>query len=98
MNSLSPRIRLVGPPFRRLFPDDKSARKNLLLKILCNPLISLDPDERIQGNPTPKTWGFRAEMGRSKKTQTGSTNGAATAVEKEPNRLHPNAQRSNRSL
>jgi hypothetical protein len=61
MNSLSPRIRLVGPPFRRLFPDDKSARKNLLLKILCNPLISLDPDERIQRNPrksNPQNLGF----------------------------------------
>jgi hypothetical protein len=33
--------RILGPPFRRRFRD-KSARKNLLLKISCNLLISLD--------------------------------------------------------
>src|SRR5580692_1747471 len=32
----------------------------------------------------PKTWCFRSETGRSKKTQTRSTNSVATAVETEP--------------
>jgi hypothetical protein len=50
--------RIVGSPFRKLIRDDKSARKNLPLKNSCNPLISLDLDERIQENPSfynPKT-------------------------------------------
>jgi hypothetical protein len=50
--SMPSACRILGPPFRRRFRDDKSARKNLLLKISCNPLISLGSDERIQGNPT----------------------------------------------
>jgi hypothetical protein len=29
----------------------QGARKNIRAEILCNPLISLDSDERIQGNP-----------------------------------------------
>jgi hypothetical protein len=79
-----------SPPFQGRSSDYEGARKNPLLKISCNPLISLDPDERIQGNPSfsnPKTLGFRSETGRSKKTQTGSTNDVANTVEKEPNRL-----------
>jgi hypothetical protein len=40
-----------GAPFRRLLREDKSLRKKLILKIWRNPLISLDSDERIQGNP-----------------------------------------------
>ena len=59
--SIPSACRILGPPFRRRFRDDKSARKNLLLKISCNPLISLDSDERIQGNPrksNPPEQGF----------------------------------------
>jgi hypothetical protein len=65
--------RIVGPPFRRRVRDDKSERKNRRAKISCNPLISLVSDERIQGNPrkskeiqgnqTPKSWGFRKQKG-----------------------------------
>jgi hypothetical protein len=50
-----------GPPFQRRFRYDKSARKNYPLKISCNPLISIDSDERIQGNPrksNPQNLGF----------------------------------------
>jgi hypothetical protein len=58
--------RIVGPPSRRLFRDDKSARKKTSLKILCNPLISLDSVERIQGNPSfsnPQNLGFSQRNG-----------------------------------
>jgi hypothetical protein len=86
--------RIVGPPFRRRVRDDKSERKNRRAKISCNPLISLVSDERIQGNPRkskeikpPKAGVFVSKRVRSKKTQTGSTNGVAATVEKEPNRL-----------
>src|ERR1700688_1719826 len=55
-----------GLPFPGRFRDDKSARKKLLLKISCNPLISLDSDERIQGNPRkskPQNLGFSQRNG-----------------------------------
>jgi hypothetical protein len=58
--------RTVGWPFQTLFPDDKSARKNLLRRISCNPLINLDSDERIQGNPSfskPQNLGFSQRNG-----------------------------------
>ena len=64
--SIPSACRILGPPFRRRFRDDKSARKNLLLKIPCNPLISLDSDERIQGNPSfsnPQNLGFSQRNG-----------------------------------
>ena len=66
--SIPSACRILGPPFRRRFRDDKSARKNLLLKISCNPLISLDSDERIQGNPRKSNLiigGFRSETATS---------------------------------
>ncbi len=59
--SIPSACRIVGPPFRRVFRGDKSARKKFLRKIACNPLISLDSDERIQGNPSfsnPQNQGF----------------------------------------
>ena len=93
--------RIVGLPLRRFFCDSKSARKNRPLKVSCNPLISLDSDERIQGNPResqPYSRRFRSGTGRSKKIQTGSTNGVAPAVDNEQNRRHPNAQRSGPGL
>jgi hypothetical protein len=34
-----------------------------------NPLISLDSDERIQGNPIAGNWGFRGETAWAKKIQ-----------------------------
>jgi hypothetical protein len=66
--SIPSACRILGPPFRRRFRDEKSARKNLLLKISCNPLISLDSDERIQGNPRKSNLiigGFRNETATS---------------------------------
>jgi hypothetical protein len=39
----------------------------------CNPLKSIDSDERIQGNPrqsNPMSGGFRSERARAKKIQT----------------------------
>jgi hypothetical protein len=48
--------------------EDKSARKNLQAKIQRNPLISLDSDERIQGNQNKSNGhkvGFRCEMAAS---------------------------------
>jgi hypothetical protein len=44
-------------------------------KIPRNPLISLDSDEEIQGNPrnsNPHKQGFRAEMGRPQENPNGS--------------------------
>jgi hypothetical protein len=38
-------------PLPRSRPPDKRLTKNLGSFLPCNPLISLDPDERIQGNP-----------------------------------------------
>jgi hypothetical protein len=70
-----------------VFRDAKGARKNYLLEISCNQLINLDSDERIQGNPSfsnPQNLGFSPGNGDvPRKTQTGSTNGVAPAVEKE---------------
>ena len=74
----------------------KGARKKVLRKISCNPLISLirtRESKEIQTFPMPKTELLAKETGRSKKTQIGSTT-AGPAVEKEPNPIHPNARRS----
>jgi hypothetical protein len=43
--------------------------KILLQFIPNNPLISLDSDERIQGNPTRKSLAFIAKLKGCKKTQ-----------------------------
>jgi hypothetical protein len=51
-------------PFRRLEPHGKSAEKNFCSLCPRNPLISLDSDERIQGNPrksNPHYRGFCSE-------------------------------------
>jgi hypothetical protein len=53
------RVRLRG---------EKTAKKNFSRFIPRNPLISLDSDERIQGNPrksNPQNRGFRGETARS---------------------------------
>src|ERR1700722_10880110 len=62
-------------PCQRFFRDARSARKKRLPKISCNPLISIDSDERIQGNPSfsnPHNRSFRSEPG---------------AIQENPNRL-----------
>jgi hypothetical protein len=55
---------IVGGRSDGSFAPTKGARKNFALKISCNPLISIDSDERIQGNPrkyNPQTLGFPSE-------------------------------------
>jgi hypothetical protein len=55
-------------PFRRLEPHGKSAAKSFCSIYPRNPLISLDSDERIQGNPrksNPQDRGFSQRNGRS---------------------------------
>jgi hypothetical protein len=47
----------------------KTTRKNFLARIPCNPLISLDSGEEIQGNPTLISGGFRSERPGTKNTQ-----------------------------
>jgi hypothetical protein len=63
-------------------------------------LISLDSDERIQGNPRKSNLSNRGFSQRNgdepRKPKPGQLNDAATAAEKEPNGLHPKAQRSRR--
>jgi hypothetical protein len=47
--------------FQGAFATTKAPWKNFSLKIWCNPLISLDSNERIQGNPSfynPQNLGF----------------------------------------
>ena len=53
------------------FEAPESAEKNFLAKIACNPLISLVSDERIQGNPTFISRGFRRETGRGQEKPNG---------------------------
>src|ERR1700733_5578482 len=58
----------AGPALRT--PGETRA-KNFSRFYPCNPLISLDSDERIQGNPrksNAQNLGFRAETLRGKKT------------------------------
>src|ERR1700722_9627317 len=72
----------------------ESADKNCSRFMPRNPLISLDSDERIQGNPRNPTLMigvFAAKQRRGKKTQMDRPGNVA--AEKEPNRLHPKAKR-----
>src|ERR1700722_1809090 len=78
--------------------EDKSERKNLLLKISCNPLISLDSDERIQGNPRkskPHILGFSQRNGDRPRNSKRSDR---TAIEKARGRLHLDPKRSSAEL
>ena len=65
-----------GKGLRKIFPA-KGSR---------NPLKSLDSDERIQGNPTPRIGGFRRETVRRQGNPNGidRTNGAARRREGAP--------------
>ena len=49
----------------------KRTRKNLPSFFPRNPLISLDSDEKIQGNPTLIIGGIRSETARSKENPNG---------------------------
>jgi hypothetical protein len=59
----------------------KSERKKFSQKISRNPLISLDSNEEIQGNPTLFSGGFSSERSRSKTIQSDSNEGRPPAVE-----------------
>src|ERR1700734_3269567 len=55
----------------------KALRKNLSRFMPCNPLISLDSDERIQGNPRESNTserGVRRETAARQENPNGSTN------------------------
>jgi hypothetical protein len=55
---------IVAQPSRRRFRDPKKPQEKNFKKIPRNPLISLDLDERIQGNPSfsnPHNLGFSSE-------------------------------------
>ena len=82
-------------PVRRFSRQDKSAEKNCSRFMPRNPLISLNSDERIQGNQrksNPHKPGLRSKTARSQENPNGSTRPTSRpAAEKEPNRLYPNA-------
>jgi hypothetical protein len=73
--------------FQGAFATTKAPWKNLLLKISCNSLISLDPDERIQGNPSfynPQNLGFSQRNGTFQENPNRVDERASRPVEKEP--------------
>src|ERR1700722_19021303 len=68
--------------------------KILLLKISCNPLISLDLNERIQGNPRKSKPHIRGFSQRNGDQPRKSKRIDRTAIQKEPGRLQRDAKRS----
>jgi hypothetical protein len=70
----------------------KSTDKNFCALYPRNSLISLDSDERIQGNPTPRIGAFRSEMAGAQENPNGSTEPTwRPTAKKEPNRPQPKA-------
>jgi hypothetical protein len=69
MNNL--RFRMASTAVRRLKAEEID-RKKFPRVFQRNPLISLDYDERIQGNPIAGNWSFRGEMGRAQENPNGS--------------------------
>src|SRR3984885_4331590 len=65
--------------------SDKRLRKNFDRFMPRNPLISLDSDEEIQGNPTLIIGGFRNETARS---QENPNRIVSTTSRKPPRRRH----------
>src|ERR1700722_13485992 len=53
-------------------PSRKSLSKIFPSIFPCNPLKRLDPDERIQGNPTRVSGGFRSKRGARQEKPNGS--------------------------
>jgi hypothetical protein len=81
---------------------DKGARNICPAKNPRNPLISLDSDERIQGNPrksNPQNRGLRSETATRQENPNGSTGPMSWARCREGARthLHPKAERLKRS-
>src|ERR1700722_11013824 len=77
------------------FEQPGSAEKNFLAKIARNLLISLVSDERIQGNPTFKSWGFRSKTasGQEKPNEVRRTNvGLPPPVTPPPSRAPASAR------
>ena len=58
----SPRAKIVSHRPGGTEATDKGPQKNFWRFMPCNPLISLDSDERIQGNPIADKRGFRGEQ------------------------------------
>jgi hypothetical protein len=52
-------------------PSRKASQKFPSI-VPCNPLKRLDPDERIQGNPTRVSGGFRSKRGARQEKPNGS--------------------------
>jgi hypothetical protein len=86
----------VGSRHAAVNTSGKSARKNFPRFISRNPLKSLDPNERIQGNPNKSNSSkrdFRSETAIGQENPNGSTGPTPRpAAEKEPNRPHPKAK------
>ena len=81
-----------GRPFRSLRTPGTETRRNFFARFMpCNPLISLDSDERIQGNPRKSNrpnWVFAAKTLRTKETQTDRPDERSDLPRgKDPNRL-----------
>jgi hypothetical protein len=81
-----------GRPFRSLRTPGTETRRNFFARFIpCNPLISLDSDERLQGNPRKPNrpnWGFRSENATDQGNPNGPTGRAfGLATGKDPNRL-----------
>jgi hypothetical protein len=67
--------------------QDESAAKNSSSLFPRNPLMSLDSDEEIQGNPTLMIGGFRSKPATSQENPNGSIGPASRpAAEKQPTR------------
>jgi hypothetical protein len=85
-------------PVSALRPSRAKGREKFIpAKIPRNPLKRLDSDERIQGNPSfsnPLIEGFRGQLAWNQENPNGQPASLAPTAEKEPNRLHPTAQRS----
>jgi hypothetical protein len=82
------------PSIRRLDAQRAETPGKILCSIFpCNPLISLDSDERIQGNPrqaNPLNRGFQSETATVQGIpRIDLTNVAALLPRRQPNRLIP---------
>src|ERR1700722_4868772 len=76
---------------RRQKREEKTSGENLVQPIDIYRFGRENPRKSKENQP-PKAGVFVGKRGRSKKTQTRSTNGVAAAVEKERNLLHPKAR------
>src|SRR5271168_5200572 len=71
----------------------EKAREKFFSRNSCNPLKCLVSDERIQGNPRKSNTSERGFSQRKGDQPRKSKPIHRTAVEKDPDRLHPKAKR-----